>query len=45
MLATPGARSRPRGVLKLTLHATGYDWSFVPEAGGSLTDAGSAPCH
>jgi acid phosphatase type 7 len=33
------------GVVELTLHATGYDWRFVPEAGGWFTDAGSAPCH
>ena len=32
------------GVLKLTLHPTSYDWQFVPEAGGSFTDSGSAPC-
>ncbi len=33
------------GVLKLTLHSTSYDWEFVPEAGGTFTDSGSAPCH
>ncbi len=33
------------GVLKLTLHATGYDWEFVPEAGKTFTDSGSAICH
>ncbi len=33
------------GVLKLTLHATGYDWEFVPEAGKTFTDAGSGNCH
>ena len=33
------------GVLKLTLRLTGYDWEFVPEAGGSFTDSGSAECH
>ncbi len=33
------------GVLKLTLHATGYDWQFIPAAGGSFTDSGSASCH
>ena len=33
------------GVLKLTLHATGYDWQFLPEAGHSFTDAGSRACH
>src|SRR5207249_3431802 len=30
------------GVLNLTLHPTGYDWKFVPEAGASFTDSGSA---
>jgi chitodextrinase len=33
------------GVLKLTLHATSYDWQFVPEAGKTFTDAGSEACH
>jgi hypothetical protein len=33
------------GVLELTLHSTGYDWQFVPEAGKSFTDSGSGVCH
>ena len=33
------------GVLKLTLHPGGYDWQFVPQAGGSFTDSGSTACH
>ena len=33
------------GVLKLTLHATSYDWNFVPEAGRTFKDAGSRSCH
>jgi Calcineurin-like phosphoesterase/Bacterial pre-peptidase C-terminal domain len=33
------------GVLELTLHANGYDWRFVPVAGGSYTDSGSGACH
>jgi hypothetical protein len=33
------------GVLKLTLHAAGYDWQFVPEPGRSFADAGSGACH
>jgi calcineurin-like phosphoesterase family protein len=33
------------GVLKLTLHAAGYDWRFEPEAGGSFTDTGGAACN
>lgn len=32
------------GVLKLTLHPTGYDWAFIPAAGGTFTDTGSAAC-
>ena len=33
------------GVLRLVLHPTGYDWRFVPEAGKTFTDAGTAACH
>jgi acid phosphatase type 7 len=33
------------GVLQLTLHSHAYDWSFIPEAGKSFTDSGSASCH
>jgi len=33
------------GVLKLTLHASSYDWQFVPVAGASFTDTGSTACH
>jgi hypothetical protein len=33
------------GVLKLTLHLTGYDWQFVPEAGKTYADQGSGTCH
>ena len=33
------------GVLKLTLHPTGYEWEFVPVAGRTFTDSGSAACH
>ena len=33
------------GILKLTLHPTSYDWQFVPEAGGTFTDSGTAACH
>lgn len=32
------------GVLKLTLHAGGYDWQFIPEAGKTFTDSGSDDC-
>jgi hypothetical protein len=46
---TPIANSELRnsdtfGVLKLTLHATSYDWQFIPEAGKTFTDAGSEAC-
>ena len=48
--ATPIANSEIRndstfGVLELTLHDRSYDWKFVPEAGHTFTDAGSAACH
>ena len=33
------------GVLKLTLHAASFDWQFVPEAGKTFTDSGTAACH
>lgn len=47
---TPVANSQVRngdtyGVLKLTLKATSYHWQFVPEAGKSFSDSGSASCH
>lgn len=32
------------GVLKLTLHATSYDWQFVPVAGQTFTDSGTGNC-
>ena len=39
------AQNNTFGVLKLTLHPSSYDWQFVPEAGGTFTDAGSELCH
>lgn len=33
------------GVLQLTLHPTGYEWTFVPEADKSFTDTGTGTCH
>ena len=33
------------GVLKLTLHPASYDWRFVPAAGATFTDSGSARCR
>ena len=33
--------------MKLTLHATTYDWQFLPIAGGTYTDSGTrhGPCR
>ena len=46
LLANSEARNADTfGVLMLTLHPTSYDWGFVPEAGGTFTDSGSAPCN
>jgi len=33
------------GVLKLTLKPKSYQWQFVPVAGASFRDGGSASCH
>ena len=33
------------GILKLSLHADSFDWQFMPAAGDSFTDSGSASCH
>ena len=48
--ATPVPNSEIRngstyGVLKLTLHASSYDWQFVPVAGQTFTDSGTTACH
>lgn len=32
------------GVIKFTLHETNYDWEFIPIAGMTFTDSGSASC-
>ena len=37
--------NRTFGVLKLTLNPSSYEWEFVPVAGSSFTDTGSAACH
>lgn len=37
--------TRAFGVLRLDLRAKSYRWSFVPAAGATFTDAGSAECH
>ncbi|MEX2221494.1 MAG: ABC transporter substrate-binding protein [Candidatus Rokuibacteriota bacterium] len=46
----PAANSEARnddtfGVLKLTLHPTGYEWRFIPVAGRSFTDSGRGRCR
>jgi hypothetical protein len=33
------------GLLKVTLHASSYNWTFVPEPGKTFTDSGSNNCH
>jgi hypothetical protein len=33
------------GVIAMTLHPSSYDWEFVPEAGKTFTDSGSADCR
>ena len=43
--ANSEARSATWGVLKLTLRTIGYNWQFVPVAGESFSDSGSASCH
>jgi hypothetical protein len=46
ILANSAARSSDtHGVLELTLHSDGYDWEFLPVAGKTYTDSGSAACH
>ncbi|HEX3287770.1 MAG TPA: Ig-like domain-containing protein, partial [Mycobacterium sp.] len=45
ILATSQARNAGYGVLKLTLHATTYDWAFLPIAGSTFTDTGSGNVH
>jgi hypothetical protein len=46
--ATPNSEVREwvtYGVLKLTLGPGHYTWEFIPAAGGTFTDKGSAICH
>ena len=33
------------GIFKLTLHATTYDWKFLPIAGSTFTDSGTGTVH
>lgn len=46
----PSATSEVRsnntfGVLQMILSTHGYQWKFVPVAGGQFTDSGSGKCH
>lgn len=36
--------SETYGVLKLTLHPGSYSWEFIPVAGETFTNSGTAPC-
>ena len=38
-------RNSTWGVLKLTLRSDRYEWQFLPVAGASFSDSGSATCH
>ena len=45
-LATSEAcNSNTYGVMKFTLHATSYDWKFLPIAGSTFTDSGTGSVH
>jgi hypothetical protein len=33
------------GALKVVLHASSYDWTFVPVSGSTFTDSGTTACH
>jgi hypothetical protein len=33
------------GILKLTLHPSGYDWQFISASGGTFSDSGTGTCH
>ncbi len=37
--------SQTYGVMKLTLHATTYDWLFLPISGSTFTDSGTGSVH
>jgi hypothetical protein len=44
-VGTGGKSGGTFGVLKVALHASSYDWSFVGIPGTSLTSTGSEACH
>ena len=33
------------GILRVELLSWGYEWEFVPIAGGTFTDSGVTACH
>jgi calcineurin-like phosphoesterase family protein len=37
--------TRTFGALRMTLRQGAYDWKFLPAAGGTFSDSGSARCH
>ena len=44
----PGSEVRQattHGILRVDLLSSGYQWEFIPEAGGTFTDSGSSACH
>lgn len=46
ILPTSEARDNTTfGVVKLILHASSYDWDFMPVAGGTYHDSGTTSCH
>jgi acid phosphatase type 7 len=47
-IPAPGSEVRENtsfGVLRLGLHPTSYDWSFVPASGSTFTDSGDQFCR
>ena len=42
---TVARQDKTFGVLKLSLYGSRYDWQFMPVAGSTWSDAGSANCH
>ena len=45
LTASQTCNSSTYGVLKLTLHPSSYDWTFLPMAGQTFTDSGSGSVH
>ena len=43
-IANSQVRGQVDGILKLTLHSSGYEWQVLPVAGQSFTDSGSDTC-